>query len=246
MQPHRNRYWLNAQPSNPDQFKQQVNQVCQLYKEAQQLQAQGVHIISTDEMTSIQAIERAYPNEAMTLGAVERVEFEYIRHGTLSLIASWDVAVGRVLTPTLGATRNATDFAQHITNTLSSDPQAKWIFLVDQLNTHKSEALVRLVANHCQLTVELGIKGKEGILQSMETRATFLSDPTHRIQFVYLPKHTSWLNQIECWFSILVRRLLRRGNFTSTTDLKQQILNFIAYFNRIFAKPFNWKFEGYS
>ncbi len=246
MQPHRNRYWLNAQPSNPDQFKQQVNQVCQLYKEAQQLQAQGVHIISTDEMTSIQAIERAYPNEAMTLGSVERVEFEYIRHGTLSLIASWDVAVGRVLTPTLGATRNATDFAQHITKTLSSDPQAKWIFLVDQLNTHKSEALVRLVANHCQLTVELGIKGKEGILQSMETRATFLSDPTHRIQFVYLPKHTSWLNQIECWFSILVRRLLRRGNFTSTTDLKQQILNFITYFNGIFAKPFKWKFEGYS
>ncbi len=246
MQPHRNRYWLNAQPSDPAKFKQQVNQVCQLYKEAIELQAQGVHIVSTDEMTGIQAIERAYPTEAMTLGEVERVEFEYIRHGTLSLIANWDVAVGQVLTPSIGLTRNSSDFAAHIDNTISSDPQAKWIFLVDQLNTHKSEALVRLVAQHCQIDVELGIKGKEGILQSMETRATFLSDPTHLIQFVYLPKHTSWLNQIECWFSILVRRLLRRGNFTSTSDLKQQILNFITYFNCTLAKPFKWKFEGYS
>ncbi len=165
--------------------------MCQLYKEAIKLQAQGVHIVSTDEMTGIQAIERAYPTETMTLGEVERVEFEYIRHGTLSLIASWDVAVGQVLSPSIGATRNASDFAAHIANTISSDPQAKWIFLVDQLNTHKSEALVRLVAKHCQLDTQLGIKGKEGILQSMETRATFLSDSTHRIQFVYLPKHTS-------------------------------------------------------
>ncbi len=136
--------------------------------------------------------------------------------------------------------------ATHIANTISSDPQAKWIFLVDKLNTHKSEALVRLVAKHCQLDTHLGIKGKEGILQSMETRATFLSDSTHLIEFVYLPKHTSWLNQIECWFSILVRRLLKRGNFTSTADLKQQILSFIAYFNRTLAKPFKWKFNGYK
>lgn len=206
MQPHRQRYWLNAQPGDPAQFKQQVNQVCQLYLEAQQLQAIGVHIVSCDQMTGIQAIERAYPTETMKLGEIERVEFEYIRHGTLSLIASWDVAVGQVLSPSIGATRNASDFAAHIANIISSDPQAKWIFLVDQLNTHKSEALVRLVAKHCQLNTQLGIKGKEGILQSMETRATFLSDSTHRIQFVYLPKHTSWLNQIECWFSILVRR----------------------------------------
>jgi len=220
--------------------------VCHLYEEAIKLQTQGVHIVSTDEMTGIQAIERAYPTAAMTLGAVERVEFEYIRHGTLSLIASWDVAAGQVLAPSVGTTRNAADFTTHIVNTITSDPQAKWIFLVDQLNTHKSEDLVRLVQERCELDVELGIKGKEGILQSMETRATFLSDPTHRIQFVYIPKHTSWLNQIECWFSILVRRLLRRGNFTSTDHLRQQILSFIAYFNRTLAKPFKWKFKGYK
>ncbi|WP_254566386.1 transposase [Oscillatoria sp. HE19RPO] len=80
----------------------------------------------------------------------------------------------------------------------------------------------------------------------MKTRAEFLREPTHQIRFVYLPKHTSWLNQIECWFSILTRRLIRRGNFTSTDDLKQQILEFIAYFNRTLAQPFLWKFEGFS
>ncbi len=145
-------------------------------------------------MTGIQAIERAYPTGAMALGEVERVEFEYIRHGTLSLIASWDVAVGQVLNPSLGATRNANNFVAHIANTISGDSQAKWIFLVDQLNTHKSEQLVQLVREGCELDVELGIKGKKGILQSMATRATFLSGPTHRIRFVCIPKHTSWLN----------------------------------------------------
>lgn len=80
----------------------------------------------------------------------------------------------------------------------------------------------------------------------MATRSAFLSDLTHRIRFVYLPKHTSRLNQIECWFSILARRLIKRGNFTSTDALQQQILKFIEYFNRTLAKPFNWKFTGFD
>lgn len=133
----------------------------------------------------------------------------------------------------------------HITQTLNTDPEAGWIFLVDQLNTHKSESLVCLVAERCGIKTDLGVKEKSGILKSMATRAAFLSDPSHRIHFVYIPKHTSWLNQIECWFSILMRRLLKRGNFTSTSDLKQKILDFIAYYNRTMAKPFLWKFEGY-
>jgi transposase len=102
-----------------------------------------------------------------------------------------------------------------------------------------------LVAQHCKIPWDLGVKGQSGILQSMATRATFLSDQSHRIRFVYIPKHTSWLNQIECWFSILVRRLLKRSSFTSTEDLKHQILDFIDYFNRSLAKPFVWKFVGF-
>jgi putative transposase len=196
-------------------------------------------------MTGIQALERACSHKPMKLSGVERIEFEYIRHGTQSLIANWHIAQGQVISPTIGDSRTEKDFAQHIEATIDSAPDAGWIFIVDQLNTHKSESLVRLVARRCGIQSPLGVKGESGILQSMATRATFLGEPGHRIRFVYVPKHTSWLNQIECWFSILVRRLLKRSSFTSTTHLKQKILDFIDYFNRTLAKPFVWKFEGF-
>ncbi len=104
---------------------------------------------------------------------------------------------------------------------------------------------MRLVAACCQLEIDLGVKEKSGILLSMESRAAFLSDTKHRIRFVYIPKHTSWLNQIEIWFSILVRRLLKRASFKSTDELKQRILAFINYFNQTMAKPFQWKYKGH-
>ena len=135
--------------------------------------------------------------------------------------------------------------ANHIANTIETDPEATWVFIVDQLNTHKSASLVRLVAACCQLEIDLGVKEKSGILLSMESRAAFLSDTKHRIRFVYIPKHTSWLNQIEIWFSILVRRLLKRASFKSTDELKQRILAFINYFNQTMAKPFQWKYKGH-
>lgn len=195
-------------------------------------------------MTGIQALERTHPSKPMRPGLVELVEFEYIRHGTQSLIANWEVALGRVITPSIGPTRNEYDFANHIANTIETDPEATWVFIVDQLNTHKSASLVRLVAACCQLEIDLGVKEKSGILKSMQSRATFLSDPMHRIRFVYIPKHTSWLNQIEIWFSILGRRLLKHANFKSTSDLKQRILAFINYFNQTMASPFQWKYKG--
>lgn len=196
-------------------------------------------------MTGIQAIERLFASHQMKPKQVEKIEFEYIRHGTQTLIANWHIAKGQVLTPSIGATRTEEDFVQHISQTVDTDPDAGWIFIVDQLNIHKSESLVRLVAQRCQMEIDLGIKEKSGILQSMSTRAAFLSDPAHRIRFVYIPKHTSWLNQIECWFSILMRRFLKRSNFISTDDLKQKILEFISYYNKTLAKPFIWKFQGY-
>jgi len=196
-------------------------------------------------MTGIQALERAYPSKPMRPGQVELIEFEYIRHGTQSLIANWEVATGRVIAPSIGSTRTEYDFANHIANTIETDPDANWIFIVDQLNIHKSATLVSLVSACCELDIDLEIKEKSGILKSMETRAAFLSDPKHRIRFVYIPKHTSWLNQIEIWFSILVRRLLKHASFKSTEELKKRILAFINYFNQTMAKPFQWKYRGY-
>jgi transposase len=207
------------------------------------LEALGCHVVSTDEMTGIQALERAAPTKPLRPGCPERREHEYIRHGTLSLIANFNVATGQVLAPSLGPTRTEADFAAHTARTIDTDPEAAWLFLTDQLNTHQSEALVRLVAERCGLTEDLGVKGHAGILRSMATRASFLSDPAQRIQLLYTPKHTSWLNQIELWFSILVRRVLKRGNFASLDALRARILEFIAYFNRT-ATPFKWTCTG--
>jgi hypothetical protein len=225
-------------------FAAQVKTVCDCYAEAPAAYARGAHRVSTDEMTGIQALERKHPTRPMRPGQVERREFEYERHGTQALIANFEVATGQVIAPSVGPTRTEEDFAVHIARTVALDPQAEWVFLTDQLNTHQSESLVRLVATLCQIEEPLGKKEHSGILKSMASRAAFLQDPAHRIRFLYTPKHCSWLNQVELWFSILVRRLLKRASFTSTEELRTRILAFIDYFNRTLARPFKWTFTG--
>lgn len=224
-------------------FAAHVETICTVYADAPMLEALGCHVASTDELTGIQALERAAPTKPMRPGCPERREQESIRHGTLSLIATFNVATGAILAPALGPTRTEADFAAHIAQVLDTDPAAPWLFLADNLNTHQSETLVRLVATRCGLPDDLGVKGQSGSLRSQATRAAFLGDPAHRIQFLYTPKHTSWLNQIELWFSILVRRVIKRGNFASTDALRARILAFIVYFNRT-ATPFKWTYKG--
>ena len=243
MQPHRSRYWLNANPLDPEAFRRQATAVCDLYAQAGRLAEQGIHLVSTDEKTGMQALERLHLDIPMGPGRVQAREYEYQRHGTLCLTANLEIWCGCILAPTLGPTRTETDFVAHVDQTVATDPSAGWVFIVDNLNTHQSEGLVVWVARACGLTEDLGAKGQRGVLQSQASRAAFLSEPSHRIRFVYTPKHSSWLNQIEIWFSILARKLLRRSSFRSVEDLKGRVLEFIDYFNRTMAKPIEWLYS---
>lgn len=223
----------------------EVKAVCDLYAQAPALAAEGVHVISCDEKTSIQALERAAPTLPMLPGSIEKAEAEYVRHGTTCLTANFDVVTGEVIVPTLLPTRDEHDFALHICLTTSIDERGRWIFILDNLTTHVSETLVRFVAEDEGIDENsLGVKGKRGILKNVESRRAFLTDRAHRISFVFTPKHCSWLNQIEIWFSILARRVLKRGSFTSVDELCAAILAFIDYFNRLLAKPFRWTYTG--
>ena len=193
----------------------------------------------------MQALERKHPGLPPTCGKVERREFEYERHGTRSIILSRDVVTGTVLAPHVGPTRTEEDFLAHVQAVVATDPKtSRWHIVCDNLNIHQSASLVRWVAQISGLEQDLGKKGEYGILALMSRRAAFLSDPTHKVVFHYTPNHSSWLNQIEIWLSILVRKVLRRGSFTSVHDLETKVLAFIDYYNRTMAKPFKWTYQG--
>ena len=243
LQPHRSRYWLNAKPDPQKQEK--IRAVCALYLQAQDAATRGELTFSVDEMTGIQALARIAPDRPMEPGRPVRREFEYERHGTLSLLAGLEVAGGKVHAY-CRPTRNEADFLEFIDRLVQAHPQARRLnFVLDNLNTHQSQSLVRYVARDAALAESiLGIKGKEGILQSQQSRAAFLSDPTHRLRFCYTPKHASWMNQIEIWFGILVRKVIHRGDFASLADLQHKLESFVDYFNRTMAKPFKWTYQG--
>jgi transposase len=217
-----------------------------VYARAPERAKQGERTISLDELTGVQALERKHPDLPMQPGHVLRREFEYIRHGTLSWFINFDVVTGQVIEPSFGPTRTEEDALAHLQRLIASDPKAtKWHLIMDNLNIHQSESLVLWVAEREGIATEtLGVKGTSGILRSMESRAAFLHDSTHTVVFYYTPKHASWMNQVEIWLSILVRKLLKRGNFRSLDNLRDQILAFIAYSNVTMAKPIKWTYTG--
>lgn len=245
IRPHLVRYWLHSseKTDSPETFAQKVNEICSIYHEAKAVHEAGGHTVSVDEMTGIQALEHKYPDKTVMPGKTARMEFEYIRHGTTSLTGFFDVATGRMEKPYLNPTRTEDDFVKAVRALVETDPGASWTFVCDGLNTHKSESLVRFVAEQCYVEDELGRKGKEGILKSLASRADFLHDKNHRIRFVYTPKHCSWMNQIEIWFGIINRRLLKRKSYQSVQQLEESILRFIKQYN-VTANPFKWTYKG--
>jgi len=245
LQPHRYRYWLNTKEKDPVVFRQQVAAVCTTYQQARPLYVSyGTHTVCTDEKTGMQALEQIVAALPMRPGQIQRLESEYKRQGTLCLIGNFHVDTGQVIAPTVQATRTEEDFVAHIEQTVSTDPKVGWVFVVDNLNIHCSAGLVQWVAKQLGITDDLGVKGKRGVLKSMASRRAFLEQLGHRIRWVYTPKHSSWLNQIEIWFGILVRKLLRRLSVSSVAELRSRILDFIEYFNRTMAKPFRWTYKG--
>jgi len=194
---------------------------------------------STDEKTGIQALERKI--EEMKPNSNEKREPEYIRNGTQTLIASRSVNTGTIDAYTIQENRKEEDFLNHVKQIAQTNTKAKHVIICDQLNTHKSVSLVKYIAELENFKEDLGIKGKSGILKSMASRMEFLELKEHKVSFIYTPKHCSWLNQIENWFGLLEKKVLKRGTFSSTEDLKNKIVAFIKYYNSYYAKPYIWK-----
>ena len=223
----------------------QVLEVCETYREAIRLyRTDGVHTVSIDEQTGIQALERIAADLLPRRGMLARREYEYKRHGTVGLFGNLHVATGEILSPLICETRTEEDFLENIDELVYTDPDAQWRFVTDNLNTHISESLVVYVAAACGIETDLGMKGRQGILKSVKSRRDFLTNKSHRIRFIYTPKHCSWLNQIEIWFGTLRKKLTRYGSFCSLDDLQDRILRFIKYYNDTMAKPYRWTCDG--
>ena len=192
-----------------EKFTERIAEINSIYRSSSENLKNNIHTVSVDEKTGIQALERINPDKNPLPGSIAKLEFEYKRHGTQALIPSFEVGTGKIIAHHIGSTRTAEDFAALIENTINIDPDGSWIFVADQLNIHKSEELVRLIAEKLKLKDDLGEKGKCGILKNLKSRKLFLSDKTHRIRFVYTPKHCSWMNQIEIWFGILNQKNIK-------------------------------------
>lgn len=245
IKPWRTDYWMHSpdKDENPIEFEKRVAEICGLYLCAPKLKAKGIHLVCLDEKTGMQACEDKYPRKPVQPGSCEKQEFEYKRHGTLTLIAGFEVSTGTVQAARIGKTRTETDFAAAIRKIVRTDPEAEWIFIADGLNIHKSATLVEFVAAECGLNVDLGEKGKKGPLKSMETRGEFLQTAGHRIRFVYTPRHCSWVNQVEIWFGTLTKQLLNHCSYVSTRSLDASIRRYIQQYN-VTAKPYAWTYTG--
>lgn len=227
-----------------EEFVTRIESLCHLYTCPEVLNG-TIKVTSSDEKTGIQAISHLKTTPERK-GVRKRVESEYKRNGTTCLIAGKDICTGKIISYHLGQTRTEIDYLNHIKSIVATDPNKTHIIIADQLNTHKSESLVKWMASQCKINIDLGVKGKFGILKSQKTRMEFLENQQHKIRFLYTPKHCSWMNQIENWFAILERKVIKNGQFDSVKTIDTDIADFISYYNNVLAKPILWTFSGKS
>jgi transposase len=235
LQPHRVKEWINRKPD--PEFDQRAHRVKQLLVDSQKVPSAERAVISFDEKTGMQAKERIAPSQSMTYGEPARIEFEYARHGTLVLFGMMLVATGEIFAHTRPNRTNPVTAAvlRSLLQELLEAGYKKIDVVLDQLNTHWSQDLVREVARLCDLP-ELP---EEAILTGVQRRA-WLEEPNKPIVFYFTPKHASWLNPIEIWFGVLARKVLRRGSFCSTSDLEEKVHRFVEYFNKKMARPYKF------
>jgi hypothetical protein len=236
LKPHRSVYWLNSH--DPD-FEAKAHDICQLYVQALRFYQQGRLVICADEKTGMQILQRACPTQPVQPGKPEKREHEYIRHGVRALLASFVVPTGQLVW-NLGQTRTSADWAAHLANVVQQLPaMQRYDWVVDNLNTHWSLEVCRRVAQWCHVPYL-----PKALRRGVQRRA-FLSDPTHQHVFHFTPKHGSWLNQVELWFSVLARRFLKRGDFASAHDFETRLCDFMEVYNTHHAHPYRWTYTGH-
>jgi transposase len=232
---HKSIYWLTSH--DPD-FEERARAICQLYGRAWELFQQEELLICTDEKTGMQILERKHPTLPPRPGQRTRIEHEYIRHGTRALIGSFVVPTGQVIGD-VGPTRTAQDFAAHLRRVAHELPSMKrYHWIMDNLNTHWSLPVCEAIAHLS------GLEFDPKPLKRGDARKAFLTDPEHKHVFHFTPKHGSWLNQVELWFSVLSRRFLKRAEFASPEEFEARLRAYLEDYNSHYKHPYRWTYQG--